>query len=343
MYVVDAAILPGIRVELYAPVGKPRTIPLMTVSRTRFRQWAGWRLVISAVITVLAGMVLVRSHDVLGQSIQVASDANSLLIFTGLLLTALMFGAAAVMYQLLALHKLRFWKTYLIELAAAAINRLLPGGLGSLGVHGVYLYKHRHTVAEATTVVTLNNLLGIAVHSVLLAGVLLVRPDTLSAVHLVLPPGVVYAGALGCGTVAVVCVTVPYVRRRVVRFLGLLRVSLLTYRRRAPYVALACTFALTVSLLYTVILWMTACSLGIEVPFVQCFMVFSLSVLTATATPTPGGVVGAELGLYAGFIAVNLPPESALAITLVFRFITYWVPIAPGLVCFWLARRSGYL
>jgi len=78
------------------------------------------------------------------------------------------------MYVLYRGGKLRVFSAPPVALLADGVGRgldrickrLLPSGIGSLGLNGVYLYKRKHTVAEATVVVSTNNLLGIVSASV---------------------------------------------------------------------------------------------------------------------------------------------------------------------------------
>ena len=55
-----------------------------------------------------------------------AAPSRSVVIAPDLLL-------AALSYKFLALHTLSFRQLILVELAAAAVNRLVPAGLGGLG------------------------------------------------------------------------------------------------------------------------------------------------------------------------------------------------------------------
>jgi len=58
------------------------------------------------------------------------------------------------------------------------------------------------------------------------------------------------------------------------------------------------------------------------------------------AVPTPGGLGGIEAGILAGLIACGVPAAPALAATLIYRGLTYWAPIIPGLfVLPWVRKR----
>ncbi len=53
----------------------------------------------------------------------------------------------------------------------------------------------------------------------------------------------------------------------------------------------------------------------------------------STAAPTPGGIGATEAALVAGYTAVGVDASTAFAAVLLFRLVTFWLPILPG----WLA------
>ena len=61
----------------------------------------------------------------------------------------------------------------------------------------------------------------------------------------------------------------------------------------------------------------------------------------ASVAPTPGGVGAIEAALVAVLTGLGVDPAAALSIVLVFRLITYWMPVP---VCWFFlgqVRRSG--
>ena len=93
------------------------------------------------------------------------------------------------------------------------------------------------------------------------------------------------------------------------------------------------------SLVYVLALAASAEALGAALAFNQLFMVYTFSILVGVATPTPGGIVGVEAGLAGGFIAYGVPADTALAIALLYRLITYWLPLIPGFIAFRIVQH----
>lgn len=293
------------------------------------------------VAVIAAALYALATHwDTVTASVRIARGASITWLVISLGLMAATFLIAAGIYGVLALHRLRVRRTVLIEISTAFVNRLLPAGIGGLGVHGVYLYKQKHTAAEATAVVSVNNLVGMLAHLLLLAGVVAYRPATLSQFI----SGGVHADwrvVLAVGLVVVVVFALPVVRRRVGRFVRNLLVSVRKLRARSLLAGLLLAMLLTVT--YTLILWSVVHALGLALSLLQVFIVFSLAMLTSTATPTPGGLVGAEAGLFAGFVAYGVAAPLAGAAALLYRLVTYWLPLVPGVIALFMARRRKLL
>ena len=295
-----------------------------------------WHVGLSLAVLVAAVWVLASHWQTVRQSLQVARGASIGWLALSLFLMACTFCVAAAIYGVLALHRLRYWQTVLVEVSTACVNRLLPSGLGGLGLHGVYLYKRKHTAAEATVVVSMNNLLGIVAHLSLLGCVLAFRPSVLrrfiAGQHL---PNV----WIGVAVLVVVALllAMPALPYRALSFAKNLGASVHKLRSRKALMALLLAMLLTTT--YTLILFSVTRSLQLHLDVIQVFIVFSLGMLTSTATPTPGGLVGAEAGLFAGFVAYGVAAPLAGAAVLLYRLVTYWIPLIPGLFALFLARR----
>jgi len=294
------------------------------------------RISLTVLLLAAAAWVLASHWPTVSRSLRVARGAGIGWLVLSLLLMALTFLIAAAIYGVLALHRLRYRQTALVEVSTAFVNRLLPSGLGGLGLHGVYLYKRKHTAAEATVVVSVNNLVGMAAHLLLLACVLVFHPAVLrqfiSRQH-VLKGWIV----LSVVVVALLVLALPVVRRRIAGFVRNLLKSVRKLQLRKVLRALGLAALLTTT--YTLILFSIVRSLGLQLDVLQVFIVFSLGMLTSTATPTPGGLVGAEAGLFAGFVAYGVPAAPAGAAVLLYRLVTYWIPLLPGVLALLLARR----
>jgi uncharacterized membrane protein YbhN (UPF0104 family) len=81
---------------------------------------------------------------------------------------------------------------------------------------------------------------------------------------------------------------------------------------------------------------------GDELGVTEFFRVFFIAHLLGTFAPTPGGVGVVEAGMTGALVAAGVDAPVALAAVLVYRFLTYVLPIlfGAGLYLLWSARRA---
>ena len=84
-------------------------------------------------------------------------------------------------------------------------------------------------------------------------------------------------------------------------------------------------------------LWIMLSALRLSVHPALVFASFMLSTLARTLGPVPGGLGIFEAASVASLKLAGVPIAAGLAATLLFRGLSYWLPMAPGLL---LARRE---
>jgi len=246
-------------------------------------------------------------------------------------LTALTYLVGAATYCILAFKPLAYGQTAVVQLAAMLINRLLPGGIGALGVNYAYLRRRRHSSTQAATVVALNNIIGFLGHGLLVAVGLIFLPGHAAAVSSShnRPLGLVVKFMLGVLILLAVIVLV-FGRRRFLKAAVEARYQFLSYRRRPWRLAAALASSMVLTLSNVTCLLCCALAVGVHLPFVAVLLIFTLGIGAGTATPTPGGLGGFEAGLTAGFIAYQVGSPAALAAALLYRLVSYWLPLLAG-------------
>lgn len=304
------------------------------------RRFSVFKLLFAVALAAIAVYILAKNWATVTQALSVAKDSYWRWFALTLVLLALTFGIAAGIYNTLALHQLRYRNTFLVAVASAFANRLVPAGLGSLGLNGLYLYRARHTPAEATAVVSVNNLMGITAHLALLLCLGLWQPQVLRQLvgswHVGLPlliAAVVLAG---------ICLALLLqVRVRVGVFMYNLLRSL--HKIGTGRATRALLLSVCMTAVYTLMLFTALRAVGAHLGLLETFIVFSIGMLAGTATPTPGGLVGAEAGLFTGFVAYHVPSAEAGAAVLLYRLATYWLPLVPGVLALAKARDRRLL
>jgi len=301
------------------------------VWQKRSWQWLAAALVFSLVVV----WYMVQNLGQLHRSIEIIqrTPVSGYLFAAPLLL--LTFVLAAFSYGFLAFHPLKFLELFTVELAAAAVNRVVPSGLGGAGLHGLYLHNRRHTVAEATAVVSTNNLLGALVHVSILGAVL----APVSSRHFHFRLGIEQRWfLLGCGAICMMLFALWIFRRVVYRFVRNVLASLRTYEQQPHRLVYAAFSLLALTLTNLVILHLVASSYGVWLDAPTLLVIYSVGVLMGAVVPTPGGLAGVEAGLTGGFMAFGVESTNAIALALTFRLLTYWLPIIPGLIALVVAR-----
>ncbi|HUS26316.1 MAG TPA: lysylphosphatidylglycerol synthase transmembrane domain-containing protein [Nevskiaceae bacterium] len=296
------------------------------------------RQLFTLAVLLLALYVFVPQIKGLSASTAAFKNVQPAYVIVGLALTAATYGVAAGLYQLLAKRQLRYGRTLLVQTSSAFVNRLLPAGVGGISLSVAYLRSARHSVGQAAAVVSANNTLGLVGHTLLMAGVVATSDASFNQVTFPRHATIIFAAIVTAG-VAVGLIVFRRARRVFVRTGSEVLRNLAGYRHHPWRLLLALLGSMLLTALYAGVLWACARAVHCDLPLVSIFVVFTAGAFLGTATPTPGGVVGAEAGLLGGFVAYGVDAGTGLAIALLYRFLTYWLPLAPGFVAFIFVRR----
>jgi undecaprenyl-diphosphatase len=301
------------------------------------------RQLLLLLLALIAIYVIVPQFGSFRQSLPLLGQADFQELGAALLAVILTYFAAAGTYWCLALYPLSYVRTLVVEIAGMFVNRLLPAGIGGIGTNYAYLRKSQHNKVEAASVVAVNNVLGVVGHGLLLAIFLALYHQNLPALQLwqIRNPGVVI-GIIGLVAVILLLLYQRF-KWRIVHVLREFAHQLLVYRHRFGHLlsALACSASLT--LCNVMSLWLCVLAMHSYLPFIAVFVVFSFGIALGTATPTPGGLGGVEAGLVAGLVVYHVDGTTALAAVLMFRLLSYWLPLAAGAVAFVYTQRRGYI
>lgn len=248
--------------------------------------------------------------------------------------------AAGFKYGALALKPVRPFATVMVQFASLLVNRLLPAGIGGIGMNYAFLYKARHSKLEAAVVVSMNNLLGLVGHLLVVCCLLVLSPASSRFVSLKINAAVLLAAV----TITILlAVAVVFSHDKLAAWLAQLRKSLRRYRSHPAKLLAGLLWSAAIAVSYGLCLWASAQALHTPISFVAALVVLTFGVAAATVTPTPGGLVGAEAALAAGLVAYGLGAAEALAVTLLYRFITYWFALLLGALAFIWVRRASYV
>lgn len=250
---------------------------------------------------------------------------------------------AAITYGLLAKHPLNFGKTLLVQLSGNFVNRLLPAGIGAIGINYAYLRANRHDLPQSASVVASNNLVGAIGHLLLIIFVFIglrSKPDDFQWQGLHFEQGWRYLALfLIISTVVILLFRFRY--KAITSFKAVIK-QLLDYRHRLINVGLSLLSSISLTLFNVLSLYYCLSGLHFHLSLASVLIVFTFGVALGTATPTPGGLGGIDAGLVVGLVAFHLPVSLALAVTLVYRLISCWLPVLLGAGVFYVTERQGF-
>jgi undecaprenyl-diphosphatase len=271
-------------------------------------------------------------------------DAKFGFVAVGMVLVVGTYIAAGSTYRLLAARKLRLMPTITVQVASAFTNRLLPAGLGGLTTNVQYLRRSKHTLAEALSVAGTNNALGLIGHALLFVAVLVwSRGEIFDRVHL---PHL-FANQWAVLAVLLIVIAANLIvfkrlRNYIYRLTDEIVGNLFSYRTHPFRLLGALVCSIAVTSLHVGVLYFCALAVGLNIAIWAVFAAFTVGIVAGTATPTPGGLGGVEAGLMAGLVSYGVAAPEALAAALLYRLLTFWLPLLPGLAVF-LSIRKRYL
>ena len=97
----------------------------------------------------------------------------------------------------------------------------------------------------------------------------------------------------------------------------------------------------TVTITNVVALGLSLRAFGEALPWATVAVVYLAGAALASAAPTPGGLGATEAALVGGLTVVGVSERVAVPGVLLFRLVTFWLPILPGWISFVILQRRG--
>jgi putative heme transporter len=88
------------------------------------------------------------------------------------------------------------------------------------------------------------------------------------------------------------------------------------------------------------VLWASFHSLGIHVPLAVVVQGFFLGMVANLFPLAPAGVGAVDAGMIGAFVLFGLPEGTVFPAILIFRLVSFWMPIPPGVVAFFQLRKT---
>jgi uncharacterized membrane protein YbhN (UPF0104 family) len=334
----DKDVLPALRKRLLAtaPDDAPE-VPPVQLERIRLRT------LVTLVATVLAGYLLIVQLGRVNFG-TLLSQANPLWILVALGLSALTYVAAALSLSGFVPGRLNFIRTMLAQLAGSFVTLVTPAAVGGAAVNVRYLQRNKVPPAVAAASVGVVQVVAFVLHIVLLVIFVAI---TGARSHSLRPPTWVYFVIAGLLVAALGVAAVPQGRRllraRLAPALGQVLPRLLEVLQQPRKLAEGIGGALMLTACY--ILCLDACvrAFGGSLALTSAAVVYLTGSALGSLVPTPGGLGAVEAALAAGLTATGMAAATAVSAVLLFRLLTFWLPVPAGWAAFTYLRRRQAL
>jgi glycosyltransferase 2 family protein len=317
-------VLPALRQRLLAAVPGAEVTPVR-LERIRFRS------LVTLVATVAAAYLLAGelARASLGHVLRVADVRWGLV---ALALSAVTYVAAALELSGFVAERLDFTRTLLAQLAGSFVTLVTPAAVGGAALNIRYLQRRKIPAPVAAASVGVSQVVAFVLHILLL--VVSIAVAGAAAKHPFRPPTWSYFVLAGLVVAAGVVIAVPAGRRllraRVQPMLGQVLPRLLEVAQQPRKLAEGLGGALLLTVAY--ILCLAACVQAFHgsVAIASIAVVYLTGSALGSIIPTPGGIGAVEAALTAGLVAAGLHGTEAASAVLLFRLLTFWLPVPFG-------------
>ncbi|WP_336214690.1 lysylphosphatidylglycerol synthase transmembrane domain-containing protein [Nonomuraea sp. LPB2021202275-12-8] len=333
----DKHLLTGIREQIVAlkPQGKVEEIRL-----ERFKP----RTLVTIIASTLAAYFLLSQLSQVNV-VQVVTTANWAWSGLALLTSFVSFVAAALMLRGFVPEALPLWRTVLVQFAASFVKLVAPAAVGGVAINTRYLQKRGISPALAVASVGASQFAMLVFHIALL---LLFAYITGSNTATTFTPSRGLVGVLlAVALLIVVLFGVPRLRRmitsRMHRLFANVLPRLLDVLQSPRKLLEGSAGTLMITITFVACLYACLRAFGGTVDFTTVAVVYLTANAIGSAAPTPGGLGAVEASLTLGLTVAGVPAELATSAVLLYRLLTFWLPVLPGWAAFTFLQRNEAL
>jgi glycosyltransferase 2 family protein len=317
-------VLPALRTLLLAavPGGEVAAVHL---ERIRLRT------LLTLVASVAAAYLLAGELERASLS-QVLHEANLDWGFAALALSAVTYVAAAIELSGFVAERLDFFRTLLAQVAGSFVTLVTPAAVGGAALNIRYLQRRKLPAPVAVASVGVAQVVAFVLHIMLIVAFAAIAGT--STGEPLKPPRWAYFVLAGLVVAVLGVLAVPagrrLVRARVAPTFARVWPRLLEILQRPRKLAQGVGGALLLSFAYIFCLAACVAAFGRSVPIASIAVVYLTGSALGSLIPTPGGLGAVEAALTAGLTAAGLPGAVAVSSVLLFRLLTFWLPVPFG-------------
>jgi glycosyltransferase 2 family protein len=243
------------------------------------------------------------------------------------------------------LERLKFARTFLTQIACSFVTLVTPAAVGGAALNIRYLRRSDVASADAVASVGVSQVIAFALHLTLL--VIFAALAGAAKNTSLRPPDWTYIALAVLVAVILAVLAVPAGRRMLVSRLtttaGQVVPRLLDIAQQPAKLAEGIGGALLVTCAYIGCLDVSVRAFGGSLSLVAVAVVYLTGNAIGSAVPTPGGIGAVEAALTAGLTAAGMHGAVALSAVLLFRAVTFWLPVPVGWVALGYLQRRDVL
>ena len=331
-------VLPALRKGLLG--NAPQTeVPPVHLERIRPRG------VITLAATIFAAYIVLGQFGSL-QFAHVLKKSDWRWVLVALALSAVTYVGATWSLSGFVLEKLHLVRTFLAQLAGSFVTLVTPAAVGGVALNIRYLTKSKVAPADAASSVGVSQVFAFALHLILLVIFITLTGGSHSN-SLPRPPSWAYIALAVLGAAILGVLALPagrrLVRSRVAPALGQVIPRLLDVAQKPAKLAEGIGGALVLTFAYILCLDASLRAVGSHANFFALGVVYLTGSALGSIVPTPGGLGAVEIALAGGLTTIaHVQGPSALSAVLLFRLITFWLPVPVGWAALnWLQRHDA--
>ena len=323
------SVLPALRKRLLTHVPGGEVAPVH-LERIRLRTLV--TLIASVVAAYLLAGELAR--DSLSAVLR-SADWRWGIIALGL--SALTYAGAALSLTGFVMEKLSFGLTVLAQLASSFVTLVTPAAVGGAAVNIRYLQRRKIPAAIAAASVGVSQVAAFVMHiSLLVIFIALSGTSESNPIKLPVVAYFIIAGVVAiAGTVAALPAGRRLLRARVAPTINQVLPQLLQIAQHPRKLAEGIGGTLLLSAAYIGCLAVCVRALGGSLPIASVAVVYLTASAAGSLVPTPGGLGAIEALMSAGLTAAGMHGAAAVSAVLLYRLLTFWLPVPIG----WLALK----
>lgn len=267
---------------------------------------------------------------------EVFREANWAWVVMAAVFSALTYFAAALGLLGFVPEKVSYPRTVLAQVAGSFVKLVAPAAVGGYALNARYLQRQGLRPGHAVASVGASQLFGLGAHVLLLLvfGYITGSGQTPN----VSPSRAVIAGLLTLAVAVLVATAVPplrkYLSERVRSLFAGVVPRMLDVVQQPKKLLSGIGGNVLMTLAFVMCLDASLRAFGHEMSYPTIAVVYLAGNALGSAAPTPGGIGAVEATLSAGLIVFGVPRDVAVPAVLLFRLMTFWLPVVPGWVAF---------